>query len=97
MREEGGGIEKNTFVKWARLFVEEVTDLTQNSRKVLSLYDGYRSHLSYEALKVLDDGNFIAFPLPAQTSGTTQPLDVGVFGSFKAKINRFLHEMCSTI
>ena len=91
------GLKRIFVVKWARLFVEEVTDLTQNGRKLLLLYDGYRSHMSHEALKVLDDGNLIAFGLPAHTSSTTQPLDVGVFGPFKANIDRFLHEMCSTI
>ena len=61
MREEGGGVDKHVFVDWARLFVDEVADLTCDSRRVLLLYDGYRNHISYEALKVLDDGNLIVF------------------------------------
>ena len=97
MREEGGGIDKRIFIKWASLFVKKVRDLTLNDRKVLFLYDGYRSHISYEALKILDDGNVIAFALPAHTSGTTQPLDVGIFGPYKANINRHLLETCSTV
>ena len=97
MREEGGGIDKHILVKWANLFVQEVTNLTWNGRKVLLLYEGYRSHMSYEALKIRDDGNVIVFALPAHTSGTTQPLDVGIFGPFKANINRLLHDMCSAV
>ena len=97
MREEGGGIDKHLFVKWTNLFVQEITDLTQNGRKVLLLYDGYRSHMSNEALKVLDDGNVLAFALPAHTSGTTQPLDVGIFNPFNANINRLLPYMCSAV
>ena len=97
MREEGGGINEHIFVNWANLFIEEVTDLMQNGPKVLLLYDRYRNHMSYEALTFLHDGNLIAFALPAHISGTTQPFDVGIFGPFKANINRSLHKMCSTL
>lgn len=40
--------------------------------------------MSIEALEVLNDAGFIAYALPAHTSGTTQPLDVAVFGSWKS-------------
>ena len=97
MREEGGRIDMRIFIRWAGLFLEEVRDLTLKDRKVLLLYEGYRSHMSYEALKILDIGNVIAFALPAHTSGTTQPLDVGIFGPYKGNINRRLLETCSTV
>ena len=73
-----------------------VTGLTQNRRGILLLYDGYRSHMSYQTLSVLDSGGIIASSILAHTSGTTQPLDVAMFNPFKAQTNCNLQDMCST-
>lgn len=78
-RNETASVDKNNVLRW-RQFVEDIRDLTANNRKVLLIYDAYRSQMHFQALKVLDEGGVIAFSLPAHTSGTIQPLDVGVFG-----------------
>ena len=52
------------------------------NRKVLLVLDGYRSHMTYQALRILRNGGVIVYALPAHTSGYTQPLDVSVFGTF---------------
>lgn len=78
-REAGGGIDKHNFIAWAEEFVNEVKDLTDGSRKVLLLYDGYRSHMSLKALSIFEKAGIIACAIPAHTSGTTKPLDVGLF------------------
>lgn len=83
-RKDVAGVDKQIFIRWARRFVEDVQPLTAGGRKVLFTYDGYRSHMSIEALEVLNDAGVIAYALPAHTSGTTQPLDVGVFGAWKS-------------
>ena len=57
---------------------------------MLLLYDAYRSHMSLESLTILEEGGVIAFALPAHTSGTTQPLDAGLFQPFKNEINRVI-------
>lgn len=92
-REEVAGIDKKIFREWATRFVKEVADLTQNGRKVLLLYDGYRSHMGIEVLETLEKGGVIAYALPSHTSGSTQPLDVGLFGPFKHHLNK---EICAT-
>lgn len=45
MRPDVADVEKNNFSDWARRFVEEVSDLSAEGRKVLLVYDVYRSHM----------------------------------------------------
>lgn len=94
-RTETASVDKNNFLRWARQFVEDIRDLTANNRKVLLIYDAYRSHMHFQALKVLDEGGVIAFALPAHTSGTMQPLDVSVFAPWKSHIDKVLSSMCT--
>lgn len=53
--------------------------------------------MSFEAVKLLDDGNAIALEIPAHASGTRQPLYVGIFGPFRAKISGTLHDIFSLL
>ena len=69
-RRDIAGVEEHNFCKWAELFVEEVKDLTCNGRKVLLVYDRYRSHMSFKALDILRRGNVVVYAPPAHTSGT---------------------------
>ncbi len=70
------------------------TDSSQARKQCteLLIYDGYRSHMSFQALKILLDGNVEAYALPSHTSGITQPLDVSVFAPFKHHINKELYK-----
>ncbi len=74
----------------ARKFVERVRYLINNIRKVLLIYDRYRSHMSFQAIKILSDGNVEAYALLSHTSGITQPLDVSAFAPFKHHVNEEL-------
>jgi hypothetical protein len=67
--------------------VDQVRDLTAGGRKVLLLYDGYRGDMDIQTPDTFASGVVIAYTLPAHTSGTTQPLDVAVFGPFKSYLN----------
>eukprot|EP00171_Calliarthron_tuberculosum_P005826 IDg5826t1 len=73
---ERGGIDSVLFVSWCKQFVECVSYLTANGRKVLLVYDGYRSHMSFRALKTLSERKRRGLRLPSHTSGVTQPLNV---------------------
>ncbi|XP_060608620.1 uncharacterized protein LOC132760626 [Ruditapes philippinarum] len=50
----------------------------------LILYDGHKSHLSLTLNEWARQRNVVLFVLPPHTSHLTQPLDVGVYGPFKA-------------
>jgi len=96
MRDEVADVDKHNFLHWARYFVEDVRPLTEHGRKVLLIYDGYRSHMSPSVLRVLRDVGIIAYCLPAHTSGVTLPLGVTVIGSFKSHLASTLQKVYST-
>ena len=52
IREENGGVYKYNFLSWAWTFVEYTCDLHIEGRKVLLVYDSYRSHICLEVLGV---------------------------------------------
>jgi DDE superfamily endonuclease len=95
-REDVTGMDKAIFSQWARDFVKEVADLTSGGRKILLPYDGYRSHLAVEALEILVEAGIIVYALPTHTSGSTQRLDVAVFGTFKQALNDTIHSVSHT-
>ena len=95
MRENVAGVDNPNFIEWAKLFVKDAADLTIDNRKVLLILDGYRSHMTYQALKILQTGGVIVYALPAHTSGYTQPLDVSVFGPFKESLRANVERLAS--
>jgi DDE superfamily endonuclease len=64
-------MDSTIFKEFAKWFVEQVRDPTAGVRKVPLLYDGYRSHMKIQALDTFASGGFIAYTLPAHTSGIT--------------------------
>ncbi|KAI5825769.1 DDE-domain-containing protein, partial [Schizophyllum commune Tattone D] len=52
---------------------------------ILLIMDGHKSHETYEVLRLARENNIILYSLPAHTTHKLQPLDVGVFGTFKTK------------
>lgn len=56
---------------------------TQHGRKVLQIYDGYKSDLRLKELETLNAGNIISYYIASHKRGKFQPLDCGVFGSMK--------------
>ena len=95
-RSDIAGVDKRNFLRWAHTFVEEVSDLTAGGRKVLLIYDGYRSHMSVSVLEVLRDGGVEVYVLPAHTSGATQPLDVSLFSPLKDVLNSLIASVART-
>lgn len=87
---EGGGFDSNNVFLSSRLFVKDIRDLTAGGCKVLFLYDGYRSHMSFCSLKLLHDSVVVVFALPAHTSGKTQQCDVALFDVYKRALNSLM-------
>ena len=85
-RENIAGVDKQNFLRWVPFYLQQIGPLLENGRKVLLIYDGYKSHLDIRVLETLKEAGVIAYALPAHTSGTTQPLDVAVFAPFKAAL-----------
>ena len=85
-RENVAGVDKENFRRWVPFYLQQIQPLLQDDRRVLLIYDGYKSHLDIRALETLKEAGVIAYALPAHTSGSTQPLDVAVFSPFKAAL-----------
>ena len=63
------------------------TQLTKDSKGLLLIYHALTVHLSLTCFSILQNGNIKVHALPTRTSGTTQPLNFAMFGSFKAYAN----------
>ena len=88
-RKDVASVDKINFDEWARRITGDMNDLTANGRKLLLLYDGYRSHTCVQALELFKK-NIVAFALPAHASGVTKPLDLSVFNPGRRTIASYL-------
>ena len=90
-RPEEGGIDTKIFTSSCKEFVKRVHYLTVGGKKILLVCDALRAQMSLPYLKILRYDPVEVYAIPAQTSGTTQPLDFGVYSAFKHYINEHLH------
>ena len=81
---ESGWINSELFVEWFAFFLKSIPP----SRPVLLVQDGHSSHVSIELIEMARENNVCLLCLPAHTSHILQPLDVGVFKSFKSSFNK---------
>lgn len=90
-RKQHAGLDRRNFYRWSEHFAKEARDLAAGGRKMLLLYDGYRSHLGFDALHSLGSHGIIAHALPAHASGDAQPLAVALrkrkLSPFKSALN----------
>ena len=57
-------------------------------RPVLLIFDGHSSHITIDVIEYVRLNNINLLCLPSHTSHILQPLDVGVFKSFKTSFSR---------
>lgn len=81
VRKDTASVECKTFAEWSVKFVEFVRARTIRGRKVLLIYDGYRSNITALELEISEKGGTFSYCLPFQTSGKMQALDVGLYES----------------
>jgi hypothetical protein len=62
-------------------------------RPCLLLYDGHLTHITQDVINTARQENVHMFVLPPHTSHQLQPLDVGVFGPFKAALATAAHKI----
>ena len=70
---------KELFFEWFKLSVQ----MTPRLRPVLLVLDGHGSHITIEVIEFAQSNNIHLLCLPSHTSHILQPLDIGVFKSFK--------------
>ncbi len=79
---EPGYANDDTALEWLQDFI----DHTQNKRQgawLLLIIDGYGSHMTLPFHNLATENKIVLFRLPLHSIHFTQPLDVGVFQSFK--------------
>jgi hypothetical protein len=92
MVSDNGWINREIYLEWFKLFLQSIP----SSRPVLLLQDGHYSHISVELIELAKANDIHLMCLPAHTSHILQPLDVGVFKSFKSFFSKSCHEYMMT-
>ena len=77
---DNGWVNAELFIKWLHFFVESIPP----ARPVLLILDGHSSHISIEVIEFARSNDVHMLCIPAHTTHILQPLDVGVFKSFKS-------------
>ena len=91
-----GWMNQDAFYNWVEnCFIPNLPDPSKRGMALL-LFDGHGSHIDIRTSTLCKENKAIPYALPPHTSHVTQPLDVCVFGPFKANwkhaINMFIHE-----
>lgn len=81
---ESGWINSQLYLEWFEFFLQNIPP----TRPVLLLQDGHASHTSIELIELARANDIHLLCLPAHTTHVLQPLDVGVFKSFKSNFSK---------
>ena len=87
-----GWINTDLFLDWYKFFKDNIPPI----RPVLLIMDGHGSHISIELIELARLDGIYLLCLPAHTTHILQPLDIGVFKSFKANFSKTCSKYMST-
>ena len=76
---DNGWITKDIYLKWFKFFIKSIPP----ARPVLLIEDGHSSHITLEVIELARENDIHLLCLPSHLSHILQPLDIGVFKSFK--------------
>ena len=83
-----GWMTKELYLQWFQEFIKWIPP----ARPVLLIQDGHCSHVSIELIELAKANSIHLLCLPPQTTHILQPLDVGVFKSFKSVFSQACHK-----
>jgi hypothetical protein len=81
---DNGWITQAIYLEWFRYFIQVIPP----ARPVLLIEDGHASHIGIEVIELARENDVHLLCLPAHTSHILQPLDIGVFQSFKSNYSK---------
>ena len=84
-----GCVTAELYLRWFHFFLEQIPQ----SRPVLLTQDGHSSHISLELIDLAKKNDIHLLCLPSHTTHVLQPLDVGVFSSFKHHVGLALNSL----
>ena len=79
-----GWINANLFLELFKFFIQQLP----SARPILLIQDGHTSHMSIELIKLAREYNIHLLCLRSHTTHILQPLDVGIFNSFKGNFSK---------
>jgi len=79
-----GWISSDLFFQWFEFFLANIPP----TRPMLLIMDGHGSHISIELIELARSKDIYLLCLPSHTTHVLQPLDVGVFKSFKSNFSK---------
>ena len=83
MSSENGWINQEIYAKWFQYFLHTIPPM----RPVL-IEDGHASHITIETVEFARENDVHLLCLPSHTTHVLQPLDIGVFKSFKSHFSK---------
>ena len=81
---DNGWINGDLFLLWFEFFLRNIPP----ARPVLLIMDGHGSHVSIDLIELARSNGVDLLCLPSHTTHILQPLDVGVFKSFKTHFSK---------
>ena len=85
-----GTVFRNSDNGWINqdIYLEHFLECIPMSRSVLLIEDGHASHITIEVIELARKNDVHLLCLPSHTSHILQPLDIGVFHSFKTNYSK---------
>jgi hypothetical protein len=80
MTSANGWITQEIYLEWFKFFIKSIPP----ARPVLLIEDGHGSHITLDVIELARKNDIHLLCLPSHTSHILQPLDIGVFKSFKS-------------
>ena len=84
---ENGWINSELYLEWFKFFLSNIP-LT----RPIIIQDGHTSHISIPLIELAQKNDVHMLCLPSHTTHILQPLDVGVFKSFKSNFSKACHK-----
>ena len=81
---DSGWITQEIYLEWFKFFLQMIPP----ARPVLLIEDGHSSHVTLEVIELARSNDVHLLCLPSHTSHILQPLDIGVFKSFKCAYSK---------
>ena len=82
-----GWIDQATWTVWLQFWLAHLERKPSAERPVLLVLDSHSSRFTWQAMQFAIDHHVMIYALLPNTTAFAQPLDVLIFGSFKAKLH----------